>query len=160
MLAVLFCPVDMGSDNSSLLPTSFDGLKDHILFFGENEMHAAYPVHSIKAFRSVNITLKLKNINSFPLVLQNCARVGFGALMSSPLDERTSQVRFCCQSCFQILTTVQCWDCYKNIALHVAQSVPREELWRPQPRLPPPTITMIKVLIIKFQKCFLFSILF
>lgn len=32
----------MGSDNSSLLPTLLDGLKDHILSFGENEMPVAY----------------------------------------------------------------------------------------------------------------------
>ena len=65
MLAVLFCPVDMGSDNSSLLPTLLDGLKDHILSFGENEMHIAYPVQSIKAFRSVYIALKLRILTVF-----------------------------------------------------------------------------------------------
>ena len=65
MLAVLFCPVDMGSDNSSLLPTLLDGLKDHILSFGENEMHIAHPVQSIKAFRSVYIALKLRILTVF-----------------------------------------------------------------------------------------------
>lgn len=65
MLAVLFCPVDMGSDNSSLLPTLLDALKDHILSFGENEMHIAHPVQSIKAFRSVYIALKLRILTVF-----------------------------------------------------------------------------------------------
>ena len=65
MLAVLFCPIDMGSDNSSLLPTLLDGLKDHILSFGENEMHVAYPVQSITAFRSVYIALKLRILTVF-----------------------------------------------------------------------------------------------
>ena len=55
----------MGRDNSSLLPTLLDGLKDHILSFGENEMHIAYPVQSIKAFRSVYIALKLRILTVF-----------------------------------------------------------------------------------------------
>ena len=51
----------MGSDNSSLLPTLLDGLKDHILLcVCENEMHIAYPGQLIKEFRSVYIALKLR----------------------------------------------------------------------------------------------------
>ena len=67
MLAVLFCPVDMGSDNSSLLPTLLVLMALKITFFCvcENEMHIAYPIQLVKAFRSVNIALKLRILTVF-----------------------------------------------------------------------------------------------
>lgn len=86
----------MSSDNSSLLPTLLDGLKDHILFLCVWKWDARSLSTTVNKSVQVRIhCTETKNINSFPLVLQNFARVGFGAVVSSHLDKITSQFFAC-----------------------------------------------------------------
>ena len=165
----------MGSDNSSLLPTLLVLMALKITFFCvcENEMHIYSLSNTVnKSIQVSKHCTETKNINSFSLVLQNCARVRFGALISSHLEKTTSQFFTCPCSLNLVLLngkpfTVDLQDSFllpsklfSNshycTVLRLLQeyciacySVPCEK-FRRRPTMPtPPTITVIKVLTIK-----------